>query len=186
MTDRFSPADIFNGHRKGLRNRRYTTARPSGRPDVIAIALLYGVPVLGVIASYWRHLTIAEPNAMLTAFGILVGALLMAFTQIAAWRDRFTQRLETHRVTEVHQRDSLDEAVAHVLMALYGSIGLFALTVIGMNFLDDKNRLHGGWAAFSIGLGAYVFLLMLLIAPKLYTAYAVVNQVDDEMSGLVR
>ena len=186
MTDRFTPSRIWNAHIKGLKNRVYTSARPIGTSDRIARAALYGLPLAAAVTMIVGGGTVAGGDGILAAAGIFAGAFFMGFTQVATWRERFTERREGREQSEVHQRDSLDESVAHLLMAIYASIGLAVVLVVGQNFADEKDRLTGAWAAASAGLGLYLVLLVMIVLPKLYTAYAGINKVDDEMSGLHR
>ena len=186
MTDRFTPSRIWNAHIKGLKNRVYTSARPIGRPDKVARIALYALPVVAAVAMVAFDGTVAGGEGILAAAGIFSGAFFMGFTQVATWRERFTERRDQRDQSEVHQRDSLDESVAHLLMAIYASIGLAVVLVVGQNFADEKDRLTGVWAAISAGLGLYLVLLIMIVLPKLYTAYAGINEVDDEMSGLHR
>lgn len=183
-TDRFSPADIFLAHLKGLKNRNYTTARPVGVADISARVALYAIPVAAGVAMYWFDGIIASGDGILAAAGILTGAFFMGFTQVVVWRERFTERRSTHEQSEVHQRDSLDEAIAHILMAMYASMLLIVAVIVSQNLADKDGNLVGVPAAAIVTLGAYVLLIVAIILPKLYTAYASINDLDDEMSGL--
>lgn len=185
-TDRFNPSDIFLAHLKGLKKRRYDQPRPIGVADTAARVLLYVLPLAACAVVIIFDGTVAGPEGILAAAGIFTGAFFMGFTQVAVWRERFTERRHDRAVAEVHQRDSLDEAIAHLLMAMYGAMLLVVAVSVGMNFGNSDGELQGPWAGISAGLGLYVVLLLALILPKLYTAYAGINAVDDEMSGLVR
>lgn len=184
MTDRFDPTDIIVAHFKGLKNRRYDRERPIGVPDRAARYLLYVAPLAvgAVVLAKRGHL--AGPDGVLAAAGILLAAFLMSFTQIAIWRERLTARRLERAQADVHQRDSLDEATAHLMMAMYACVALTVDVVIGKNFATDKGDLSGVTAAIASALGTYLVLLLLIIIPKLYSAYAQVNELDDEMSGL--
>jgi hypothetical protein len=185
-TNRFSAGSIWAAHMKGLQNRDFRAAAPHGVADLLARTVLYGIPVgLGVV-SYVLGAKLTGVDGLLAASGILAGGLFMAFTQVAAWRDRYTERMLERHASELPQRYSLDETVAHILMATYGCLLLTVAAVAGSNFADHQERLTGFWAAGVIVLGSYVVLLLGIILPKLYAAYAVTHQVDPEMSGLYR
>lgn len=186
MTDRFNPTDIVVAHLKGLKNRRYTTARPVGVADRAARFALYGLPIVAGVVTLVLGGTVAGPEGILAGIAVLTGAFFMAFTQVATWRERFTERRHEREAAEVNQRDSLDEAVAHLLMAMYASLLLVVVLVVGTNFADDDGNLVGVFAGLTVAIGFYIVLLMMIILPKLYTAYASINEVDDEMSGLHR
>jgi len=132
------------------------------------------------------HAVVVAVDGLLATAGILAAGLFMAFTQVAAWRDRYTERLELREASELPQRYSLDETVAHILMATYASLGLAVSVLVSANFANKEGALVGLGAALTIALGSYLFLLMLIILPKLYTAYAVTHSVSDDMSGLYR
>lgn len=185
-TNRFSATPIWRAHLKGLRNRNFRTSDRSGSTDVLTLVALYGLPVgLGAVA-YLLGGNITGTDGLLAAAGILAGALFMAFTQVAAWRDRYTARIRDAAASELPQRYSLDETVAHILMATYACLVLATVVLVGANFADDQERVGGVIAAMIIAMGAYVLLLMFIILPKLYAAYAITHEVDSEMSGLSR
>ncbi|WP_418063179.1 hypothetical protein [Pimelobacter simplex] len=184
-SNRFSAAPIWNAHKKGLRNRSFKQAMKSA-PDLLARWTLYGVPVLLGGASWYFGATVAAIDGLLAAAGVLAGGLFMGFTQVAAWRDRYTERTDTHETAEKPQRYSLDETVAHILMATYGCFVLVVVVLVGANFANAKGELTGPFAAATVLVGSYVLLLMAIILPKLYAAYAVTHKVDREMSGLSR
>jgi hypothetical protein len=182
-SNRFSARHIWNAHFKGLKNRNFG-GTAAGVADVFARAVLYGAPVALAALAYWRGATIAAVDGLLVAAGVLAGGLFMAFTQVAAWRDRYTERWSRRETSEKPQRYSLDETVAHILMATYGCFALLVIVLVGANFANDDGDLVGVFSALAIAVGAYIVLLMLIILPKLYTAYAVTHELDDEMSGL--
>lgn len=186
MLARFNPSPIWNAHLKGLMNRKYTTERPVGVPDAAARALLYVAPLVAGVVMFFFDGKVAGTDGLLAAAGIFTGALFMAFTQVASWRQMLSDRRHEREVAEVAQRDSLDEAVAHLLMAMYASVALAVVIVSGRNFADAEGRLTSGWAAATAALGVYTALLLLIVMPKLYSAYVEINEVDDEMSGLSR
>jgi hypothetical protein len=169
---------------KGLKNRNFRSTEPRGVVDLFARSVLYGLPiVLGALA-FWRDAAVAAVDGLLAASGVLAGGLFMAFTQVAAWRDRYTERLQARENAERPQRYSLDETVAHILMAAYGCFALVVIVLVGANFTDKHGDMVGIPAALAITVGTYVLLLMLIIIPKLYAAYAITHFVDREMSGL--
>lgn len=182
-SNRFSAAHIWNAHQKGLRNRAFTSSMASA-PDYLARWILYLVPfVLGGVAWYFEA-TVAAIDGLLAAAGVLAGGLFMGFTQVASWRAQYTERAESHHSSERPQRYSLDETVAHILMATYGCFLLVVVVLVGANFANRAGELTGFFAAATVTVGTYVLLLIAMVLPKLYTAYAVTHDVDDEMSGL--
>ncbi len=190
MTDRFSPFDVWNAHMKGLKNRDFSQDEPVGTPDYVARVALYGTPLALGALSFVLGLKIADPGGLLEVCGILLGAFLVGFSQIASWREKFTARWAAQLAAgetddaERHHRYSLDEAVAHILLSIYVVLLLIITILVGTNLADGHGRIHGVPAAFTVFFGSLLLMLVVMIVPKLYAAYAVVNDVDDEMSGL--
>lgn len=185
-SNRFSASHIWTAHMKGLKNRNFRSPQPRGAADLFARVVLYLVPVLLGAAAYLASAKVVAVDGLLAAAGVLAGGLFMAFTQVAAWRDRYTERQADRHASELPQRYSLDETVAHILMATYACLGLLVTVLVSANFADKHGHLVGIGAALVIAVGTYILLLMLIILPKLYTAYAVTHEVDQEMSGLSR
>lgn len=185
--NRFSAASIWRAHLKGLRNRNFRKAEPGlGIVDVLARGVLYGLPLGLAVAGYFVGAKVVAVDGLLAAAGILAGALFMAFTQVASWRERYTERQRERYASELPQRYSLDETVAHVLIATYASLALVVVVLVSANYANKAGDLVGVGAALTIALGSYVVLLLLIILPKLYAAYAVTHEVAPEMSGLSR
>lgn len=71
----------------------------------------------------------------------------MAFTQLSAWRERYTSRQIEREVSAHAQRYSLDEAVDHVLIATNASLGLVVVVLVSANFANNDGELAGVGAA---------------------------------------
>lgn len=182
MTDRFSVLDLLRGHWKGLRNRTYGKTVSSKR-DLGAVSVLLGVPLIVLVAALWRGWKLSDSEALLNGVSLLVGGLLAAFGQMAAWRARLTRRRDGRTVSDRPARDSIDEAVAHILWAVFISLVELVLLVIAANTTDAAGSSPAALSAFIYAAGTYLLLLLLLVLPKLYQAYDKANDLDDEMSG---
>lgn len=185
-SNRFSATSIWLAHVKGLRNRDFESENLNSAADIFALSVLYGLPLTLSVVGYVLGAKITGADGLLAAAGILAGALFMAFTQIAAWRDRYTERQKERHESELVQRYSLDETVAHVLMAAYACLLMTVLVIVGANFTDAEERMTGLAAASVIAVGTYVVLILLIIIPRLYSAYAVTHKVPSDLSGLSR
>lgn len=182
-SNRFTARYIWRGHLKGLKNRDFHTDTPVGVPDTLSRVVLYALPVIAGVVCFWSDATVAAVDGLLAAAGILASGLFMAFTQVASWRDRYTERLAKRESAERPQRYALDETVPHILMAAYACFVLALVVLVGANFADDQGRLVGVFSALTVVVGVYVLLLMMIIMPKLYGAYIAMHKVDADISG---
>lgn len=122
-------------------------------------------------------LVLGQPSQLTAVFGLMSTAMFAAFALIARWRESLSAR--ALGIDKVPKR-SLDEAIAHVLVAsLTGILGA-ALTV-GIAVLPTPNddptlRLLAMFlTAVSLGLGSFFFLTLIMIVNLLHDAYERVN-----------
>lgn len=178
--ERVNPASLFRGHWKVLSNRGLGPQRSA---DVVARLAAYGVP-LGAGCAVWLWGSLSAPGSILSALSLFAAGLLTAFTYLATWRDRLTERAEYLPDAEALHRDHLDETVTHLVAAAYVSILAAIALVIGMNTRpEDEDALEGLAAAVPTTLGAYVAILILIALPRLYYTYTSINHVRRELSG---
>lgn len=88
--------------------------------------------------------------------------------------------------SEASDRESLDEAVTHVLAASFWAVvGVIAI-VIGQSTTHAKG---GALVGFSAGVvvfvGMHVALLFLMVIFRLYDSYMFINKVSDRLNGNV-
>jgi hypothetical protein len=186
VNSRLSLAPIARGHWKGL-----SKDVPGGgtAPDVLT-RLALTVPSGGVLV--WAILdrwTLAAPIPLLTGVTLLSGGILGVFAQLSTLRLKLTEKVEERRLDV--ERDGIDEAVAHLLMALTLCITCAVTIMIGLNITDSaeansQQRLHLPWSAIVLSLCTYLTTLFLVIIPKLYSAYVEMNQVRSELNGFHR
>lgn len=183
MSDRLDPRDLFRGQRKALtlRGQDFT------RADVVARALLFFVPVgLGLVAGV-SGFAIMSPDALLAGLALLVGGMLAVFAQIAVWRERLSDRERLFANSEESDRESLDEAVTHVLVASFWSVlGIVAIVVGQSTTSDPDGALLGVACGVVVAVGTHVALLFMLVIFKLYDSYLYINKVSDRLNGSVR
>ncbi|KRC50909.1 hypothetical protein ASE16_08090 [Leifsonia sp. Root227] len=178
--NRLNPFFLFRGHWKSLGD--YRAGRVRGQFWIRVIVLV--VPVALGLWIFFAHGKLADPSAMLAALGLLAGALLAAFAQLATWRLRLTEREEAHKNSERIDRDHLDETAAQLLVASYSSATAALFLVLGMNFSADKHgAISGVWAALAVVAASHVILVFLVAVPRLYSSYVTINGVRDELSG---
>ncbi|MGP9031520.1 hypothetical protein ACT17S_00395 [Glutamicibacter mysorens] len=181
---RFSLAPIIRGHWKGLTN---DTKDGNVNADWVSRILLISAPTLLVTATLVFGWQVHSPSAILSAVALLSAGLLGVFTQLSGLRVRLTERKEEEWLDV--ERDGIDEAVSHILFSFLLCIFICVLLVIGINVaaseieLPAKEFLRSCWSALVFATTSYVVLTMVILVPKLYSAYTEMNEVKDELNG---
>lgn len=181
---RFSLAPVFRGHWKGLTNDIGTEGI---KPDWISRILLISVPSLLIGATLFFGWQVASPSAILSAVALLSAGLLGVFTQLSGLRVRLTERVDEEWLDV--ERDGIDEAVSHVLFSFMLCIFTCVLLVIGINVaasdvrLPASDLLRSCWSALVFATSSYIVLTMIILVPKLYSAYTEMNDVRDDLNG---
>ncbi|WP_460664537.1 hypothetical protein [Kribbella swartbergensis] len=140
------------------------------------------------LAVTWFDWTITDAETLLAGVAFLVGGGLAAFGQLGAWRSRLTER-EHAQPVELPERDSIDEAVAHLLWSTWIAVVEVPLIVVASETSGSKDLppildwLRRGLSGVILGLGVYLLLLLLMAVPKLYSAYVRANRVRDDLNG---
>lgn len=179
MTDRFSALPVARGAWKGLAN----STRTGRSPDKVALAILIVVPVLVGVTCFALDWHLSHVDPLLAGVALLSGVLLSSFAHLATWRSRLVEREERFDTADAAERDSVDEAVALILWAALVSMVAAALIVIAQNAAPAG--LGRPWASLVLVTCTHVFLLFLIIVPKLYASYVRANRVPDHRSGFV-
>lgn len=181
MLDRFNPRSLLEGVLTGLRDR----SRDDERPDIFARLVLFGTPVVVAAALIWTQTLINEPEVVLAAAALLVGALLAGFSQVATWRERI---LERHRSVDRNRVKSLNEAGALILMSIHVSV-LASAAVFGVTLIDTETA--PDWLKLvavvlsSVGPAALTFvaLSLVFVANRLWDGFTE-QQADSERDAL--
>ena len=189
-TDRFSPFDLLRAHRKALRNRAYNREGES-HVDAVAWAVLLLPPVAVFSASMWRSWRVTDPQTMLAGVALIIGGGLAAFGQLASWRGRLSDKAGGGASAKP-ERDSIDEATAHLLWATWVAVFTTPLLVVTAETTSDRfDSARLEWiprvaSALSFSLGLYLLLVLGMVVPKLYDAYARAYKVPAELDGHVK
>lgn len=170
MGGRFDVRPLLHGLSIGLRRRR---VEGDEAPDTWArVILVVGPSTVGVLAFIFGPFEKADQ--LIAGFALLIGALIAAFVQLAAWRDRLAER--NFKVDQIRIR-SLDEAVAHVLVSIVVTIVGTAVLVVLANVPDiayPQLWLTIAMKALSLLGGiafTYVALSLLIVVNLLWDAY---------------
>ncbi len=171
MVARFDLRDLYHGLTDGLRKRREQDEHEP--PDVAARVLLVAVPILvGVSAGLVGPLEVGD--ALLAGVALLIGALIAGFTQVAAWKDRLQAR---GRATDAVAIRSLNEAAAHILIAVVASVFGTATAIVSMAsssiecpplWLIVLTRIVVGLSAASF---AYIALTLVIVVVLLWDSF---------------
>ncbi|GAA0989809.1 hypothetical protein ENKNEFLB_03608 [Nocardioides aquaticus] len=183
MSDRLDPRDLFRGQWKALTLR----AGAATRADLVGRVLVYLVPLAAGLVAGLSGFAIKSPDAILAGLALLVGGLLAVFAQIAGWRERLTERSRPFGETEESDRESLDEAVTHVLVASFWSVAGLIAVVAGQSTTNEVDgSLTGLSCGIVVAIGLHIAMLFMLVIFKLYDSYLYINRVSDRLSGSVR
>ncbi|MGH3651675.1 hypothetical protein [Glutamicibacter sp.] len=171
MLDRISPRRVLKGVFSGLKKR---SADDEEKADIFTRIVLFGLPLAVAGALIWAQIVINEPEIMLAAVALLVGALLAGFSQVASWRERI---LERGRKIDAVRVKSLNEAGALILMSIHSSV-LASITVFCVALLE-KEESPSEWIHWlvvvlsSIGPAAlaYVALSLVVVANLLWDGF---------------
>ncbi len=178
---RFDIRPLLRGHWKGLtdgRRVRYT-------PDRWSRAVL-ALPIALAVLAFFKSWTLPSPTPLLSAIALLAGGLIGSFGSVSTLRLKLTEWAEREGENQQPQRDALDETVAHLLTAALLCASTAVVLVIGTNVAGPDQPVGGLWGALAMGLGSYVFLLFVMVLPRLYAAYVEINTVPDRLSGFSR
>lgn len=202
---RLSILPVIRGHWKGLSN---DLANGKTVPDWRTRSVLLGVSAGVLAATYILGWQVASPSATLSAMALLSAGLLGVFTQLSALRIRLTSQPEDTWLDV--ERDGIDEAVAHVLFAFLLCIINSALLVIALNTIPTTAPANCGvppqmvdptlatppvscsippqvldswWSGPILAIGSYIVLMLIILIPKLYSAYVEMNEVRRELNG---
>jgi hypothetical protein len=160
----------------GLRRR---SSDEHEKADVGARIILFGEPLVVAVALVCTRIVVNEPELLLAAVALLVGALLAGFAQVAGWRERV---LERGRVVDKARIQALNEAGALILMSIHVSV-VASAAVFGVALLELEQRAKWvDWIAIllsSIGPASvtYVALSLVFVANRLWDGFT--GEQDD-------
>lgn len=173
---RFSPLPIVRAHFRAFVDMR------TGRRDLRSLLVLL-VPVALAILGTYRGWVVGNPAGLLAGVALMAGMLIGAFAQITTLRLRLEESAELLGSDPFHyERDALDETVAHLLMAVLLAILGAVMLVALMNAMPDSG-LRPFLTALVVWATSYLGLLLLLVLPRMYYAYASSAKVRAPLNG---
>lgn len=182
MTDRFSPRPLLRGAWGSLRARAHVGTE---RRDWAAISVLAGLPLLLGVASWYWGWSIRATDPLIGGYSLLAGVLLAGVPQLAAWRQRLTDR---SRAADGVAKRKLDEAVAHTLLGVLTSTALAAVSVVLGNIsVPGADRpdvvipaVARGFTTVIVVGSAYLVLTLVLVVNLVFDAYEDANSTPSE------
>jgi hypothetical protein len=141
---------------------RSLTKYRSGKRDVYAVTVVFGVPVVvGGIAAYPLNVVISEPGALLPAVSLLAGVLLAAAGQVITLRARIADSLtlaDNHRVTA-----QIREALSGILLAAVAALlDALLLGLLALVLAPDHRWWHIALSALILAATTYLALMFIV------------------------
>jgi hypothetical protein len=172
LAGRLNVGPLLSGLIVGLRKRREgADGTVTESPDWGTWAALVVLPIGAGFLMFHFRVRLENADQFLAGAALLAGALLTGFSQIASWRERVLERDADTNASRVR---SLNEAAAHVLVAVLGALvvtgGVIALAILDFSSPEFWMR------ASIVGLGALVAAVVTHIA---LTVVIVVNLLWD-------
>jgi len=175
MLDRFNIGVVWLDHARSL------VKYPSGKPDGLARATLWGLPTVGVVLVGVTQYRLANPVALTPVAGLMAGIFFASVGQLISIRARVADSVQLSASKRL--RSHLRESVSGMLLAAVGcmvlSLLLGVLSLIpAQSDLPKAPALEPHWYWVGVGLTAlivgaviYVVLLFLSSARRVYASY---------------
>ncbi|MBI0151255.1 hypothetical protein [Bifidobacterium sp. M0353] len=192
-----APMSIYRGQWKSL--RLYTPdpkedsvdpeenilAHKGTRRSILGIFIVYIVPLSAGIAAYVLRLQLNFGDTLIAVMGILAGALIATFSQLANWRQIFKADKGLGTSAE---RWLLDSSIAHILAGAYSAVLVSIITLIAMAVQLPALPCLSPWihrvgSVVIVLLSAHVAVSILMALPNLYSAYVQINDVIPLLNG---
>ncbi|WP_152600288.1 hypothetical protein [Bifidobacterium callitrichos] len=153
--------------------------------SILSVVLTYFIPIACGVVSAMLNYHLASADSLLSMLGILAGALIAAFAQLASWREKFSEHWTKDRAHKP-ERWLLDAAIAHLLAGAYSSVVASLLVIVSLivNLPTYFPAItHSICSALIIVLGIHVVVSLLTSLPKMYAAYVQLNHVSQLLNG---
>lgn len=175
MLDRFNVTVLLRDHNRSM------VKYPTQKPDWVAKAILFILPLAAGVAVVWTRYRLASPTALVPATSLLAGIFFAAVGQLISIRARIADsvQLAGNKRLRAHFRESVSGMLLAALAALFvslllGTLSLLPPTVTGK--AADRSDAVVEW--LGIGCSAavaaavtYMVLLFISSARRLYTSY---------------
>jgi magnesium-transporting ATPase (P-type) len=176
MAHRLDPRPLLIGVLQGVRHRDEDEANE--RPDWGTRVSLIGLPIIVFIVLLVMNKDLDILDQLLGGTALLIGALLTAFSQVVAWRERVIAREEKSRTR------ALTEAAALILASVIVAIIVTTLVIV-MSIIPEPcgdQILHWvrvSFGAAAIALLALIGLVLYIVTSLLWDAFVFEEQIDE-------
>lgn len=178
------PMNIYRGQFRATQCYKSDDNQPT-RYRRSVLFVVYGLPlfvgVLDAILLIAFKVSLSESfkNSMLSALGIIAGALIAAFSQVATWRDKLSAVQEKKENAERPDRWLVDCSAAHLIAGACSA--LMACVLIILSLLVAPISLMSDWIKGALDVGICVVLMHVVVSlyvalPGFYAAYIQVNR----------
>lgn len=200
MAGRFDFRPLLVGVATGLRHRR-----PAGKEsaDWGTRFVLVAVPTMAGVAAGLLNVQILDPGQLLAAAALFVGAMLTAFSQVAAWRERIAERrraldraagreakFDSSASRELKLDRSadraLEEAGAHILTSVLLSVVVSAVVLAvgataNLPSMLEEHRETGARVLTGLAVGCltYIGLVLAIVVNLMWDAFARKRRNDE-------
>ncbi|MGL4940754.1 MAG: hypothetical protein ACRC44_05295 [Bifidobacterium asteroides] len=155
------------------------------------IFVVYIVPLSAGIAAHLLRLHFDFCDTLIAVMGILAGALITTFSQLANWRQIFKADKGLGTSTE---RWLFDSSIAHILAGAYSAVLVSVITLIAMVVQLPVSPYLSPWihrvgSVIIVLLSVHVAVSILMALRNLYPEHARINDVIpllNEQDNLVK
>ncbi|MBC2933041.1 hypothetical protein [Nocardioides sp. zg-1228] len=170
MLDRFDVRTVMQDHSRSMTN--YNT----GRVDVAAKVVLWGLPILVGVLAVYNDYRLENPTAFVPATSLLAGILFGAVGQLISIRARIADSVTLSQNTRLrsHFRESVSGMLLAALSAMIVSLLLGALILMpATSAAHPVAWPRAGIAVTAIvaTMGTYMVLLFIISTRRLYASY---------------
>lgn len=157
----------------------------SRKRDWWSLIVLFGIPLVVIAATIWRWYVFPAPVAMLPAVALLAGVLLAAAGQVITLRARIADSLTLSADERVraHVRETMSGVVLAASAALGDALLFGALAAATQQPNFAVRWWHVALSSAALGLTAYLALMFIATARRLYATYLEVFENGVPMRG---
>lgn len=165
---------VLSAHIDGLRDQGSGSGGDFRRSAAVVIGLAVVLTLIAVIQG-WDLSDAVE--SLLGAFSITAGVLMGVFALLASWRDRLEGSSGLAWDAQTRARREVRSAASHALFGVLLSV-VGSVLVVALQTLGEDSALRPYVSGVTLGLGAYLAYLMVLIVSSMHAGFEASGDVD--------